>query len=79
MRRAAEDGGHAGALDAVGKRCRDAAGRSSALRTGTQGQRRAFTLTKVAILLGIMGLILGGIWTAAAQVYKEKSYGDNFI
>ena len=32
---------------------------------------RGFTLTEVAIVLGIVGIILGGIWAAAAQVYEN--------
>jgi type II secretory pathway pseudopilin PulG len=31
-----------------------------------------FTLTEVAIVLGIMGLILGAIWTAASSVYSNQ-------
>ena len=34
--------------------------------------RRAFTLTEIAIVLGIIGLILGAIWTAAARVYVNQ-------
>jgi len=34
--------------------------------------RRGFTLTEIAIVLGIVGLILGAIWTAAAHVYQQK-------
>jgi len=32
---------------------------------------RGFTLTEAAIVLGIMGLILGAIWVAAASVYDN--------
>ena len=43
-------------------------------------QRRAhltkgFTLTEAAIVLGIMGLVLGAIWTAAAAVYSNQRVG----
>ena len=34
--------------------------------------RRAFTLTELAIVLGIIGVILGAIWTAAAKVYTNN-------
>jgi len=33
-----------------------------------QGKNRGFTLTELAIVLGIIGTILGAIWTAAANV-----------
>jgi prepilin-type N-terminal cleavage/methylation domain-containing protein len=33
--------------------------------------RSGFTLTELAIVLGIIGLILGAIWTAAAAVYQN--------
>ena len=35
-------------------------------------KRHGFTLTEVAIVLGIVGIILGGIWAAAAQVYANR-------
>lgn len=34
-------------------------------------RKRAFTLTEIAIVLGIVGLILGAIWVAAAAVYNN--------
>lgn len=34
--------------------------------------RQGFTLTEIAIVLGIIGLILGAIWTAAASVYANQ-------
>jgi prepilin-type N-terminal cleavage/methylation domain-containing protein len=34
--------------------------------------RRGFTLTEIAIVMGIMGVILGGIWGAASMVYANK-------
>jgi len=33
--------------------------------------KRGFTLTEAAIVLGIVGLILGAIWVAAASVYRN--------
>ncbi|MDR3425278.1 MAG: prepilin-type N-terminal cleavage/methylation domain-containing protein [Alphaproteobacteria bacterium] len=34
-------------------------------------RKKGFTLTEIAIVLGIMGLILGAIWTAASSVYTN--------
>jgi prepilin-type N-terminal cleavage/methylation domain-containing protein len=34
--------------------------------------RRGFTLTEMAIVLGVMGIILGAVWAAASQVYANK-------
>lgn len=36
---------------------------------------RGFTLTEAAIVLGIVGLILGAIWVAAAAVYNNLRVG----
>ncbi|MBV8061686.1 MAG: prepilin-type N-terminal cleavage/methylation domain-containing protein [Alphaproteobacteria bacterium] len=33
--------------------------------------KRGFTLTEIAIVLGVIGLILGSIWVAAAAVYNN--------
>ena len=33
---------------------------------------RGFTLTEIAIVLGIIGIILGAIWAAAASVYENN-------
>jgi len=35
-------------------------------------RNKGFTLTEIAIVLGIMGLILGAIWVAAASVYNNQ-------
>ena len=35
-------------------------------------KKKGFTLTEIAIVLGIVGLILGSIWTAAASVYSNQ-------
>ena len=34
--------------------------------------RRGFTLTELAIVLGVMGLILGAIWSASATVSANQ-------
>lgn len=34
--------------------------------------KKGFTLTEIAIVLGIIGLILGAIWVAAASVYNNQ-------
>ena len=36
-----------------------------------QHRNRGFTLTEMAIVLGVIGLILGAIWVAAASVYAN--------
>ena len=33
--------------------------------------RRGFTLTELAIVLGVIGIILGAVWGAAANVYAN--------
>ncbi|MDD3370605.1 MAG: type 4 pilus major pilin [Alphaproteobacteria bacterium] len=38
----------------------------------THARQKGFTLTEIAIVLGIMGLILGAIWTAASSVYQNQ-------
>src|SRR5271168_1816583 len=38
---------------------------------GREEEKRGFTLTEIAIVLGIIGLILGAIWVAAAAVYNN--------
>jgi len=35
-------------------------------------KQRGFTLTEIAIVLGMMGLVLGAIWTAASSVYTNQ-------
>jgi prepilin-type N-terminal cleavage/methylation domain-containing protein len=37
--------------------------------TTVHNHKKAFTLTEIAIVLGIIGLILGAIWAAASTVY----------
>lgn len=38
----------------------------------TQKQSRGFTLTELAIVLAIVGIVLGAIWVAAAQVFAAN-------
>jgi prepilin-type N-terminal cleavage/methylation domain-containing protein len=38
---------------------------------GYEKDKRGFTLTEIAIVLGITGLIIGGIWVAASSVYNN--------
>lgn len=40
-------------------------------RNSRDSKKRAFTLTEIAIVLGIIGLILGAIWVAASAVYNN--------
>lgn len=37
-----------------------------------RAKSRGFTLTEIAIVLGIIGIILGAIWAAAAMVYENN-------
>lgn len=46
-------------------------GKKAALEGAAQ-RRKGFTLTEIAIVLGIVGLILGAIWVAAAGVYNNQ-------
>ncbi len=36
---------------------------------------RAFTLTELAIVLGVVGILIGGIWVAASSVYNNRNIG----
>jgi prepilin-type N-terminal cleavage/methylation domain-containing protein len=38
----------------------------------TPRARHAFTLTELAIVLGVIGMILGAIWSAASSVYSNN-------
>ena len=40
-------------------------------KAGREKEEQGFTLTEIAIVLGIIGLILGAIWVAAAAVYTN--------
>ena len=35
-------------------------------------KKKGFTLTEIAIVLGIMGMVLGAIWVAASNVYNNQ-------
>jgi prepilin-type N-terminal cleavage/methylation domain-containing protein len=37
-----------------------------------QRAKKGFTLTEIAIVLGIIGMILGAIWVAASSVYNSQ-------
>lgn len=39
-------------------------------------RRQGFSLIEAAIVLGIIGLVIGGIWVAAAAVIENKRFGD---
>ena len=41
-------------------------------KIASQRATRGFTLTEIAIVLGIIGIILGAIWAAAAMVYENN-------
>lgn len=40
------------------------------------GKRRGFTLTEIAIVLGVVGIIVGGIWAAADNVSETRKEND---
>jgi len=42
------------------------------LNTCAQKIRWGFTLTEIAIVLGVLGLVLGAIWGAASHVYQNR-------
>ncbi len=44
---------------------------TESVQSTAQESRRGFTLTEIAIVLGIVGLLLGAIWVAAAAVYNN--------
>ena len=43
------------------------------INTVAQKHKKGFTLTEIAIVLGIIGLILGAVWSAATSVYSSQS------
>jgi type II secretory pathway pseudopilin PulG len=46
--------------------------RQNEMTVRTNKKAHAFTLTEMAIVIGIMGLILGGVWVAYGQVSQNK-------
>ncbi|MDE1901620.1 MAG: prepilin-type N-terminal cleavage/methylation domain-containing protein [Alphaproteobacteria bacterium] len=40
------------------------------------GKERGFTLTEIAIVLGVVGIIVGGIWAAADNVSETRKEND---
>ena len=46
--------------------------RTPSAQAHAEQQTKGFTLTEIAIVLGIIGLILGAIWVAAAGVYNSQ-------
>jgi len=49
--------------------------RNTTARSRMAQQEKGFTLTEIAIVLGIIGLILGAIWVAASGVYNNQKVG----
>lgn len=41
------------------------------MKSRRQASKKGFTLTEAALVLGIVGLILGAIWVAAGSVYRN--------
>ena len=46
--------------------------KKTSAQTRKELQKKGFTLTEIAIVLGIMGLVLGAIWVAASGVYANQ-------
>ncbi len=41
--------------------------------------RCGFTLTEMAIVIGVIGFVLGGIWSAASAVYEKNRINQGFL
>jgi hypothetical protein len=39
-------------------------------------RQRGFNLIEAAIVLGVIGLVIGGIWTAAASTYEKMKWAE---
>lgn len=47
-----------------------------AVSTRLRAKRRGFNLVEAAIVLGVVGLVIGGIWVAAAQLTARRNISN---